>query len=75
MKKASEYRKHAQECRDLAKHMRDGPELEQCLLMARYWEQMAVDRTTLVHHHPDLAIDGEHEEEKEHARPGKEIDP
>jgi hypothetical protein len=63
MKKASEYRQHAQECRDLAKSMPEGPHREQLLEMARTWDNLAAERSEFVRRHPDLAIEGEDEEE------------
>jgi hypothetical protein len=44
MKKASEYRQHAEECRVLARNVKEGVQREQLLEMARNWEQMAEDR-------------------------------
>ena len=43
MKKASEYRQHAAECREMANRAR-GPQREQLLEMATTWESLAVDR-------------------------------
>lgn len=43
MKKASEYRRHADECRQLASLM-DGEQRDQLLSMATTWEQLAADR-------------------------------
>ena len=44
MKKASEYRKHAEECRALARQMKQGEYREQLLVMADTWERLAVER-------------------------------
>jgi len=44
MKKASEYRQHAQECRELAKHMPAGDQREQLLKMAETWDKLALER-------------------------------
>jgi hypothetical protein len=63
MKKASEYRQHAKECRDLAAQMESAPQREQLIEMAEHWEKLARDRLALIAKHPDLAHDGEHEEE------------
>jgi hypothetical protein len=63
MKKASEYRLHAQECRDLARHMPDGAQRDQLIEMAKTWDNLAAERSDLVRRHPELAIGGEHEEE------------
>ena len=57
MKKASEYRQHAQDCRDLAAKMEFGDQREQLLRMAAHWEQLATDRLTLVRQHPEIARD------------------
>jgi hypothetical protein len=63
MKKASEYRQHAQECRNLARHMPDGEQRKQLLEMAATWENLARERSDLVRRHPELAYAGEHQEE------------
>jgi hypothetical protein len=63
MKKASEYRVHAQECRDLAKQMPQGEQRDQLLEMARTWEKLAEERSDLIRRHPELALAGEHQEE------------
>jgi hypothetical protein len=63
MKKASEYRLHAEECRQLASKMALGEQRDQLLSMARHWDTLAEDRTALIRLHPDLALDGEHDEE------------
>ena len=68
MKKASEYRLHAQECRELARHMPDGAQRDQLIEMAKTWDNLAAERSDLVGRHPELAIGDEHEEEK---RPGE----
>ena len=44
MKKASEYRKHAQECRALAKRMAHGEQRDQLLAMAQTWDSLAEQR-------------------------------
>lgn len=59
MKKASEYRQHARECRALASQM-DAPERrEQVLQMAEHWERLAADRLALIERHPDLVREGQ----------------
>ena len=65
MKKASEYRQHAAECRALANAMDQGDQRDQLLEMAATWERLAEERSDLVRRHPDLAVPGEHEEEVE----------
>jgi hypothetical protein len=54
MKKASEYRQHAKECRALAASMESEDQREQLLQMADHWEKLADDRARLVGRHPDL---------------------
>lgn len=63
MKKSSEYRDHAVECRQLAANM-DGSQRDQLLDMASTWERLAEERVSLVSRHPELALHGEHEEER-----------
>jgi len=55
VKKASEYRQHAEECRTLARQVPEGPQREQLLEMARTWENLANDREGLVQKHPEIA--------------------
>jgi CelD/BcsL family acetyltransferase involved in cellulose biosynthesis len=62
MKNASEYRRHARECRELAAKMETAADREQMLAMAAHWEQLARERTEMVRKHPELAIAGEQEE-------------
>jgi len=54
MKTAAEYRKHAEECRVLAKQMPEGDQRDQLLEMARTWENLAIEREQLVRKHPEL---------------------
>jgi hypothetical protein len=63
VKKASEYRQHADECRVLASKARAGPQKDQLLEMAATWEKLAAERSAFVRRHPELAIEDEHEEE------------
>ena len=63
MKKASEYRKHAEECRLLAHRMEHGEHRDQLLEMAATWDKLALERSDLVRRHPELALAGEEEEE------------
>jgi hypothetical protein len=49
MKKTSEYRKHAQECRAMAQNARNAEEREQLLKMAEAWERFAVERERGLH--------------------------
>jgi hypothetical protein len=62
VKKASEYRQHAEECRTLAR-MAAGEQREQLLRMAETWDRLAADRSDLIRRHPELAMDGEQAEE------------
>ena len=48
----------------MAAHMDLGPQRDQLLAMAAQWERMAADRAELIQRHPELAQDGEHDEEK-----------
>ena len=63
MKKASEYRKHAEECRVLARSMPAGKDRDQLLEMAATWDNLATERSRLIQRHPELATRNEHEEE------------
>lgn len=58
MKKASEYREHAVECRQLASAM-EGEQRGQLLEMAATWERLAEERLELIAKYPDMALDGE----------------
>ncbi|HEX2552166.1 MAG TPA: hypothetical protein VHL98_00595 [Microvirga sp.] len=69
MKKASEYRQHAEECRVMANQSKPGPQRDQLLEMARTWDKLAEERSELIRKHPDLALRGEHEEEAGSAKP------
>jgi hypothetical protein len=54
MKTAAEYRKHAEECRVLAKQVPEGEQREQLLEMARTWDSLAETREGLIRNHPEL---------------------
>ncbi len=58
MKKASEYRQHAIECRQLASGV-DGVQREQLIEMAATWDRLAAERAELVQRHPELDLVGE----------------
>jgi hypothetical protein len=58
MRKASEYREHAAECRQLAAAM-DGEHQRQLLEMADTWEQLAHEREELIARRPELALEDE----------------
>jgi hypothetical protein len=62
VKKASEYRKHAEECRALAKQVPEGPQRDQLLEMARTWDNLANDRDALVQKYPEIAQPPEKDE-------------
>ena len=63
MKKASEYRQNAEQCRALARSMPAGNDRDQVLEMAATWDTLATERLRLIQRHPELAIRNEHEEE------------
>ena len=63
VKKASEYRAHAQDCRMLARRMKTDAQRETLLQMAMDWDEMAIYRARLITLHPELAKEGEHQEE------------
>jgi len=64
MKKASEYRQHAQECRQLAAAMDSEDQRALMFQMAEHWDKLASDRIALIEKHPELAHEGEHNEER-----------
>ena len=53
MKKASEYRKHAEECLALSKQVPEGEQRKQLLEMARTWNALAEDRERVTRKHSD----------------------
>jgi hypothetical protein len=57
MKKASEYRQHADECRALAGRMDVGEHRDQLLEMAATWDRLAEERAEMVKRQPE----GRHE--------------
>jgi hypothetical protein len=63
VKKASEYRQHARDCRALARKMESEADREQMLAMAAHWERLARDRAAFLSKHPELASNGEREED------------
>ena len=63
VKKASEYRAHAAECRKLAGSMGRGEAYDQLMEMAATWDRLAKDRAELIERHPELAEMGERSEE------------
>jgi hypothetical protein len=55
MKKAHEYRQHADECRKLADGLKDGHDKDQLTKMAANWESLARDRDDFIERHPELS--------------------
>jgi hypothetical protein len=70
MKKASEYRQHAEECRILARRMDQGLHRDQLLEMAETWERLAAERSELIRRHPEIALEGEQRDEAENSAGG-----
>jgi hypothetical protein len=62
LKKASEFRQHAVECRQLAASVQ-GVQRDQLIEMAETWDKLAIERAELIQRHPELALDGERPEE------------
>jgi chromosome segregation ATPase len=62
VKKASEYREHARECRVLAAAMESEKQKQLMLQMADHWEKLAADRSALIDKHPELACPGDRQE-------------
>lgn len=58
MKKASEYRQHAIECRNLASGVQ-GAQRDQLVEMAATWDRLADERAELIRRHPELTLTGE----------------
>ena len=54
MRKASEYRHHAEECRKLAAKMKTGDQRDHMLKIAKVWDQLADERTEMLSKHPGL---------------------
>ena len=54
MKTASDYSRHAQDCRALAAAMKTGEQRAQLLRMAEMWEQLSKDRTALIRRRQEL---------------------
>jgi hypothetical protein len=55
MQKAAEYRRHAEQCRVLARAV-DGEHRRQLLQMAADWDALAAERADLVRRHPEIAF-------------------
>jgi len=56
MKKAIEYRQHAQECRALARAAQNEEHRVQLIKMAETWENLAADREALLREHDTLEL-------------------
>ena len=54
MRKASEYRHHAEECRKLAAKMKTGDQRDHMLKIAKVWDQLAEERAEMLSKHPGL---------------------
>ena len=67
MKKISEYRQHAEECRSLAQRMRHGEERDQLLDMARTWDGLTEERAALIRRHPEMAINDQESQDSRSA--------
>lgn len=63
MKKTSEYRAHARECRKLASEMVRDKDRDLLLRMAADWERLARDRAELIQRHPELDDDASEAED------------
>jgi hypothetical protein len=54
MRKASEYRHHAEECRKLAAKMKTGDQRDHMLKIAKVWDRLAEDRADMLCKRPQL---------------------
>jgi uncharacterized protein YjiS (DUF1127 family) len=57
MRKVTEYREHARECRKLAALMAEPESRAQLLNIADSWDQLADERERLVHLHEEPILD------------------
>lgn len=64
MKKASEYRRHADECRALARNALNENEREQLLNMAQTWTKLADERERMAEQDKRLGGNGSSEEQR-----------
>jgi hypothetical protein len=53
VKKSTNFLKHAQECRSLARQMENGAQRDQLLSMAKTWEVLAEERERTLRNRPD----------------------
>jgi hypothetical protein len=65
VKKANEYREHAQECRQLARNAQNVGQRTQLLEMAQTWENLALERERLLREQEELDRYVELDEAKE----------
>jgi hypothetical protein len=68
MKKASEYRQHAEECRALARKLGQGEHRNQLLEMAATWDKLVIERSELIRRCPELGLEGELQGEMRHSK-------
>jgi hypothetical protein len=54
MRKASEYRHHAEECRKLSAKMKTGDQRDHMLKIAKVWDRLAEDRADMLCKRPQL---------------------
>ena len=47
----------------MARSLGAGEQRDQLLNMAAIWDKLAADRSQLVRNHPELGVEGEHQEE------------
>ena len=59
MRKASEFRRHAEECRALARNADNDEQRRQLLEMSATWERIADEREKLIARHPEMATHDE----------------
>jgi hypothetical protein len=57
MKKASEYRRHAEECLALARGMRSPEQRDQLLKMAQTWNDLAVERERIAKQRDEFGVE------------------
>ena len=72
MKKASEYRHHAQECLLLARRAQNDEQRVQLVRMAEIWQKLAAERERYLADHPEAAVPLE---PGEPPRPGRPLAP
>jgi hypothetical protein len=70
MKKAIEYRQHAEQCRMLARAI-EGEHRRQLLKMAADWDALAAERMALVQRYPELSFSEQQAPETPLAEPAR----